>query len=222
MPVLRRCSHGARPRCTPAHATSRRCGWTVWRRSSSTSPRPTTSPRPPRSCGDVTLLVNNAGIGTGTSALSADAIEMSKQEFDTNVLGPLAVTQAFAPILGANGGGSDRQRPVRAVMVQRAAIGAVLRGEGSLVVADELDPPRAALPAHPGGGGACRLHGHRHDRRPRCAEVVARRRRRCRSWTGWRRVTSRSLPTTSAGTCAAALSGDLTVLYPALAAAPVR
>ena len=38
-------------------------------------------------CGDVTLLVNNAGIGTGTSALSADAIEMSKQEFDTNVLG---------------------------------------------------------------------------------------------------------------------------------------
>ena len=57
-------------------------------------------------CGDVTLLVNNAGIGTGTSALSADAIEMSKQEFDTNVLGPLAVTQAFAPILGANGGGA--------------------------------------------------------------------------------------------------------------------
>ena len=41
-------------------------------------------------CGDVTLLVNNAGIGTGTSALSADAIEMAKQEFDTNVLGPLA------------------------------------------------------------------------------------------------------------------------------------
>jgi NAD(P)-dependent dehydrogenase (short-subunit alcohol dehydrogenase family) len=57
-------------------------------------------------CGDVTLLVNNAGIGTGTPALSADAIEMSKQEFDTNVLGPLAVTQAFAPILGANGGGA--------------------------------------------------------------------------------------------------------------------
>src|SRR5215211_192257 len=53
-----------------------------------------------------TLLVNNAGIGTGTSALSADAIEMFKQEFDTNVLGPLAVTQAFAPILGANGGGA--------------------------------------------------------------------------------------------------------------------
>jgi NAD(P)-dependent dehydrogenase (short-subunit alcohol dehydrogenase family) len=57
-------------------------------------------------CGDVTLLVNNAGIGTGTSALSADAIDMAKQEFDTNVLGPLAVTQAFAPILGANGGGA--------------------------------------------------------------------------------------------------------------------
>jgi NAD(P)-dependent dehydrogenase (short-subunit alcohol dehydrogenase family) len=57
-------------------------------------------------CGDVTLLVNNAGIGTGTSALSVDAIEMAQREFDTNVLGPLAMCQAFAPILGANGGGA--------------------------------------------------------------------------------------------------------------------
>jgi NAD(P)-dependent dehydrogenase (short-subunit alcohol dehydrogenase family) len=57
-------------------------------------------------CGDVTLLVNNAGIGTGTSALSADAIEMAQREFDTNVLGPLAMCRAFAPILGANGGGA--------------------------------------------------------------------------------------------------------------------
>ncbi|MEP6659421.1 MAG: SDR family oxidoreductase [Acidimicrobiales bacterium] len=57
-------------------------------------------------CGDVTLLVNNAGIGTGTSALAANAIEMSKREFDTNVLGPLAMCQAFAPVLASNGGGA--------------------------------------------------------------------------------------------------------------------
>ncbi len=57
-------------------------------------------------CGDVTLLVNNAGIGTGTSALADNAAEMAQREFDTNVLGPLAMSRAFAPILGANGGGA--------------------------------------------------------------------------------------------------------------------
>ena len=57
-------------------------------------------------CGDVTLLVNNAGIGTGTPALAANAAEMAQREFDTNVFGPLAMSRAFAPILGANGGGA--------------------------------------------------------------------------------------------------------------------
>lgn len=58
------------------------------------------------SCGDVTLLINNAGIGTGTSALSEKVPEMARLEFDTNVFGPLAMSRAFAPILGANGGGA--------------------------------------------------------------------------------------------------------------------
>jgi NAD(P)-dependent dehydrogenase (short-subunit alcohol dehydrogenase family) len=58
------------------------------------------------SCGDVTLLVNNAGIGTGTSVLADDAMEMAQREFDTNVLGPLAMSRAFAPVLAGNGGGA--------------------------------------------------------------------------------------------------------------------
>ena len=57
-------------------------------------------------CSDVTLLVNNAGITTGTSALAHDAIEMARREFDTNVLGPLAMSRAFAPVLATNGGGA--------------------------------------------------------------------------------------------------------------------
>lgn len=57
-------------------------------------------------CRDVTLLINNAGIGTGTLALAENAQEMAQREFDTNVLGPLAMSSAFAPILGANGGGA--------------------------------------------------------------------------------------------------------------------
>ena len=59
-----------------------------------------------RTCGDVTLLINNAGIGTGTSVLADDAMAMAQREFDTNVLGPLAMSRAFAPVLGANGGGA--------------------------------------------------------------------------------------------------------------------
>ena len=57
-------------------------------------------------CGDVTLLVNNAGIGTGTSALADDALDAARLEFDTNVFGPLALAGAFAPALAANGGGA--------------------------------------------------------------------------------------------------------------------
>jgi NAD(P)-dependent dehydrogenase (short-subunit alcohol dehydrogenase family) len=59
-----------------------------------------------RRCGDVTLLVNNAGILTGGAALSEDAVENGRREFETNVIGPLSMSRAFAPILGTNGGGS--------------------------------------------------------------------------------------------------------------------
>jgi NAD(P)-dependent dehydrogenase (short-subunit alcohol dehydrogenase family) len=58
-----------------------------------------------RAAGDVTLLINNAGISTGTSLLDGDFAAV-RQEIDTNYLGPLAVTRAFAPVLEANGGGS--------------------------------------------------------------------------------------------------------------------
>jgi NAD(P)-dependent dehydrogenase (short-subunit alcohol dehydrogenase family) len=57
-------------------------------------------------CGDVTLLINNAGIGTGTSVFADNAMEMMQRELDTNVLGPLAMSRAFAPVLAAHGGGA--------------------------------------------------------------------------------------------------------------------
>jgi NAD(P)-dependent dehydrogenase (short-subunit alcohol dehydrogenase family) len=57
-------------------------------------------------CGDITLLVNNAGITTGTAALADDALEMARREFETNVLGPLAMSRALAPALSTNGGGA--------------------------------------------------------------------------------------------------------------------
>lgn len=55
---------------------------------------------------DVTLVVNNAGVLTKTSALDADVIEALQYEIDTNVYGLIRVAQAFAPVLKGNGGGT--------------------------------------------------------------------------------------------------------------------
>jgi NAD(P)-dependent dehydrogenase (short-subunit alcohol dehydrogenase family) len=54
---------------------------------------------------DVTILVNNAGI-TGTGPLATSKIKGIADVIDTNVLGPIRLVQAFAPILAANGGGA--------------------------------------------------------------------------------------------------------------------
>lgn len=55
--------------------------------------------------GDVQILINNAGISTGTSLISG-AVADIRREMDTNFYGTLLMTQAFAPILKANGGGA--------------------------------------------------------------------------------------------------------------------
>jgi len=54
--------------------------------------------------GDVTLLVNNAGISTGATLLEGELADWQR-EFDTHVFGTLAVSRAFAPVLARNGGG---------------------------------------------------------------------------------------------------------------------
>jgi NAD(P)-dependent dehydrogenase (short-subunit alcohol dehydrogenase family) len=55
--------------------------------------------------GDVQVLINNAGISTGTSLMTGDEAAI-RRELDTNFYGPLRMTRAFAPVLGANGGGA--------------------------------------------------------------------------------------------------------------------
>jgi len=58
-------------------------------------------------CGDVTLLINNAGIArVMESALDPLMIEVAREIFETNYYGLVRSTQAFAPILGRNGGGA--------------------------------------------------------------------------------------------------------------------
>ncbi|MFD5112641.1 SDR family oxidoreductase [Streptomyces sp. NPDC058220] len=58
-----------------------------------------------RRTGDVSIVVNNAGIGSGAPLAEADMDEV-RAVFDANVFGALRVAQAFAPILAANGGGA--------------------------------------------------------------------------------------------------------------------
>jgi NAD(P)-dependent dehydrogenase (short-subunit alcohol dehydrogenase family) len=53
---------------------------------------------------DVTVVINNAGVDTGTPTLGDE--DGLRRELEINYLGPVAVSRAFAPILGANGGGA--------------------------------------------------------------------------------------------------------------------
>ncbi|GAA2894689.1 SDR family oxidoreductase [Streptomyces mexicanus] len=54
---------------------------------------------------DVTLLINNAGTSSGASVLDGD-LDAFRTDFETHVLGTLAVSRAFAPVLARNGGGA--------------------------------------------------------------------------------------------------------------------
>src|SRR5215211_7571693 len=54
---------------------------------------------------DVALVVNNAGIARPGTPLSA-ALDAARAELEVNYLSLIATTQAFAPVLAANGGGA--------------------------------------------------------------------------------------------------------------------
>jgi len=59
-----------------------------------------------RECGDVTLLINNAGIASTGGFLADDSVASAQRHLDTNLFGPMRLTRAFAPVLAANGGGA--------------------------------------------------------------------------------------------------------------------
>ena len=55
---------------------------------------------------DVTIVVNNAGIANLGSFISEDAEALLRNHLETNVLGVLRISRAFAPVLASNGGGA--------------------------------------------------------------------------------------------------------------------
>ena len=59
-----------------------------------------------RTCGDVSIVVNNAGILRHSASLAAGGIEAARAEMETNYFGTMRMARAFAPVLRDNGGGA--------------------------------------------------------------------------------------------------------------------
>lgn len=55
---------------------------------------------------DVTLVINNAGIGFFGGFLATDSEDVARRALETNYFGVLRVSKAFAPVLAAHGGGA--------------------------------------------------------------------------------------------------------------------
>ena len=59
-----------------------------------------------RTCTDVSIVVNNAGILRQSASLADGGVEAARAEMETNYFGSMRVARAFAPILRDNGGGA--------------------------------------------------------------------------------------------------------------------
>jgi NAD(P)-dependent dehydrogenase (short-subunit alcohol dehydrogenase family) len=59
-----------------------------------------------RSCRDVSILVNNAGILRSSTSLAEGAVDAARAELETNFFGSMRMARAFAPVLRQNGGGA--------------------------------------------------------------------------------------------------------------------
>jgi NAD(P)-dependent dehydrogenase (short-subunit alcohol dehydrogenase family) len=56
-------------------------------------------------CGDVTLVINNAGTAVMGGILDS-SLEAARAQFETNYFGPMLMSRAFAPVLARHGGGA--------------------------------------------------------------------------------------------------------------------
>jgi NAD(P)-dependent dehydrogenase (short-subunit alcohol dehydrogenase family) len=59
-----------------------------------------------RACGDVNVVISNAGIANTGGFLAEGAVDAARRHLETNFFGMLHMARAFAPVLAANGGGA--------------------------------------------------------------------------------------------------------------------
>lgn len=57
-------------------------------------------------CQDVTILINNAGVGFNQGLIAASDLSHARMEIEVNYFGTLMMCRAFAPVLKKNGGGA--------------------------------------------------------------------------------------------------------------------
>jgi len=62
--------------------------------------------RAARECGDVTLVINNAGVASTGGFLADPDLASARRQLEVNFFGMMRVAQAFAPVLARNGGGA--------------------------------------------------------------------------------------------------------------------
>ena len=77
-----------------------------------------------KTCGDVTLLINNAGIAVTGGFLEDKSVASARAHLETNFFGPLLMCRAFAPVLAANGGGAILNVLSIASWINRGFLGA--------------------------------------------------------------------------------------------------
>jgi NAD(P)-dependent dehydrogenase (short-subunit alcohol dehydrogenase family) len=57
-------------------------------------------------CQDVTILINNAGVGFNQGLIAAADLSSARMEIEVNYFGTLMMCRAFSPVLKQNGGGA--------------------------------------------------------------------------------------------------------------------
>ena len=85
-------------------------------------------------CGDVDLLINNAGVNFNVPLMGSESIEPTRTEVETNYLGTLRMCRAFAPVLAANGGGMIVNIISLLARVSIPAIGSVCGSKAALLL----------------------------------------------------------------------------------------
>ena len=156
------CSRAA-PRCTPGRA--------IRTRSTSTGAVPlavdVTDPASvaaaAEAAGDVTLLINNAGIAADVNLLTGD-LDGARREMDTNYFGTLSMIRAFAPVIEGNGGGGILNVLSVLSWVSFPDLSGYCASKSAAWSMTNAVAPAAGGPRDRGDRTARRPDGHRHGR----------------------------------------------------------
>jgi NAD(P)-dependent dehydrogenase (short-subunit alcohol dehydrogenase family) len=77
-----------------------------------------------QTCGDVTVLINNAGIAQFGGFLADNGLESLQAQLDVNLFGSMRMIRAFAPVLATHGGGAVVNVLSVASWINRPVLGA--------------------------------------------------------------------------------------------------